>query len=279
MFGHVLANLAELSSEENARYRAAYCGLCHTLGERHGFSARMGLSYDLVFLGLLLSSLYEPQETAGEARCVVHPAKKHAYMKNRCLEYAADMTIALTYHKCLDDWQDEKKLYKKCYSSILRSAYNKVVKEWPRQCEAIERELKVISELESADPPQPDAAANRFGRLMAELFVMEQDHWQAHLRTFGYGLGRYIYFADAAVDYDEDEKHKNYNPLRQLGIRPEEMRPMLTMLLGEASRAFEILPLVQDDHLLKNILYSGIWLKYNRGMQAREETKHDPRSA
>jgi len=57
------------------------------------------------------------------------------------------------------------------------------------------------------------------------------------------------------------------------------MRPMLTMLLGEASRAFEILPLVQDDHLLKNILYSGIWLKYNRGMQAREETKHDPRSA
>ena len=63
MFGHVQANLADLSEEEKKRYRAAYCGLCHTLGKRYGFWTRMALTYDLTFLSLLLSSLYEPEET------------------------------------------------------------------------------------------------------------------------------------------------------------------------------------------------------------------------
>lgn len=52
MFGHVEANLADLSEEEQKRYRAAYCGLCHTLGKRHGFLARFTLTYDLTFLSL-----------------------------------------------------------------------------------------------------------------------------------------------------------------------------------------------------------------------------------
>ena len=49
MFGYVQANLNDLSPEEQARYRAAYCGLCRTLGKRYGWPARMGLTYDLTF--------------------------------------------------------------------------------------------------------------------------------------------------------------------------------------------------------------------------------------
>ena len=60
MFGHVQANLDDLPQEEKKRYHAAYCGLCRALGERHGFRARLGLTFDLTFLTLLLSSLYEP---------------------------------------------------------------------------------------------------------------------------------------------------------------------------------------------------------------------------
>ncbi len=60
MFGYVQANLSDLSEEERARYRAAYCGLCRTLGQRHGTLSRLSLTYDLTFLMLLLSSLYEP---------------------------------------------------------------------------------------------------------------------------------------------------------------------------------------------------------------------------
>lgn len=273
MFGYVQANLSDLSQEEQIRYRAAYCGLCHTLGERHGFTSRLSLTYDLTFLTLLLSSLYEPQEKSGDCRCVVHPCKKHHYMINECTEYAADMTVALTYYKCLDDWTDDKNLSRKCYASMLKKQYEKVKESWPEQCRTIEDCLNELSVIEKEQSDDPDAASKCFGRLMEGLFLYRKDHWEEHLRKLGYGLGQYIYLADAAVDLERDKKSGNYNPFKGLSTAPSELRPTLQMVLGDASRSFEILPLVQDIHLLRNILYSGLWIKYNRGTQKEKKVK------
>ena len=273
MFGYVQANLADLSDEEKTRYRSAYCGLCHTLGERHGFTSRLSLTYDLTFLTLLLSSLYEPEERSGDSRCIVHPCKEHHFIINECTEYAADMTVALSYYKCLDDWNDDKNISHKCYASILKNQYEKVKQDWPEQCRVVEACLTELSVIEKGQPDDPDAAANCFGRLMEGIFLYRKDRWEEQLRTLGYGLGRYIYLADAAVDLENDKKHDNYNPLKTLETKPEELRPTLMMVLGDASRAFEVLPLVQDIHLLRNILYSGLWIKYNRGMQKGEKVK------
>lgn len=273
MFGHVQANLDDLPQEEKKRYHAAYCGLCRALGERHGFRARLGLTFDLTFLTLLLSSLYEPQEQSGERCCIVHPCKSHPYMRNRCTDYAADMSVALACFKCRDDWQDERRLAEKCYASLLSGAYGRVRAGWPRQCSAMESGIAALSRIEAEGKAPADAAAHCFGALMEELFVFEQDRWEPELRRLGHGLGCYIYLADAAIDYRRDLKRGSYNPLRSLCAGPEGLKPALMTLLGEASAAFERLPLVQDAHLLRNILYSGIWLKYNGGMQ-REEKKH-----
>lgn len=273
MFGFVQTNVDDLTKEEKERYHAVYCGLCQTLGGRHGFYSRMALTYDLTFLTLLLSSLYEEKEISGKSRCITHPCKLHSFSKNKYTEYAADMTVALTYHKCLDDWNDEKKIPQKCYSAILSGSYKRVKKMWPRQCEIIERELKVLADIEKEKPEGPDAAANSFGRLMAGIFVPEEDFWSDYLRNIGYGLGKFIYIADAAIDFEEDLKKNNYNPLKGLYIEPKELSSTLKVFLGEVSTAFEGLPLVQDVNLLRNILYSGIWIKYNRGMQKEKREK------
>ena len=45
MFGFVQICEKELSDEELARYRAFYCGICHTLGEEYRQIARLALSY------------------------------------------------------------------------------------------------------------------------------------------------------------------------------------------------------------------------------------------
>jgi hypothetical protein len=87
----------------------------------------------------------------------------------------------------------------------------------------------------------------------------------------GNGLGQYIYLADAMVDLKRDTRRGSYNPLKTLSTTPKEFRNTLTMVLGDASQAFEELPLVQDIHLLRNILYSGIWIKYNQGTQEKEK--------
>lgn len=272
MFGYVQADIEQLNQTEKDRYKAVYCGLCHSLGQRHGFSARMGLTYDMTFLALLLSSLYEPAEKNETSRCIVHPLKEHCFVNNDCIDYAADMTVALVYFKCLDDWKDEKKIIAKSYSALLSNAYKKVKINWPVQCSAIEKELQVLSEIEKRNDPSLDTAANCFGRLMEALFVYKDDIWADYLKKLGYGLGRYIYLADASADLEKDRKSGIYNPLINLISEPEDFKPRLQLLLGEASDCFEKLPLVQDEGILKNIMYSGIWNKYNHEIN-KGETK------
>ncbi len=273
MFGHIQANFKDLSDEERIRYKSCYCGLCLALKKQYGFFARFALTYDLTFLAMLLSSLYEPDETIGKCRCCVHPCGKHQYSINKYTEYAADMTIALTYYKCIDDWNDDKNLIRKCYAGILKKHYDSVKVKWKEQCRIIEVCMNKLTEIEKNKLSEPDAAANCFGRLMEELFIYKKDNWEFCLRKLGNSLGRYIYFADAAIDLKKDKKKGSYNPLNFVPEIADDMKPVLKNILGEASECFEYLPLVQDVHILRNILYSGIWILYNQGMAKEKKVK------
>ena len=52
---------------------------------------------------------------------------------------------------------------------------------------------------------------------------------------------------------------------------------MLQAQLGAAADAFERLPLLQDAQLLRSILYSGVWQRYNRaaGHSSDQEENHE----
>ena len=271
MFGYVRANLNDLSEQEKNRYRAFYCGLCQALGERHGQRGRMTLSFDMTFLTMFLGSLYEPEEKAGEMRCVPHPARPHHFVRTEITDYAADMTVALSYFKCLDDWQDDRKPAAKAGADLLSRCYDAVKERWPVQTAVMETSLRELSEVEKRRVESPDAAAGAFGKLMGGLFVMKDDYWRGALRAFGTSLGRFIYLADAACDYDKDRKSGSYNPVVLMGRAPEDMRDMLMQTLGAASIAFESMPMLRDEHILRNVLYSGIWQTYNESMEKRKD--------
>ncbi len=275
MFGYVRPDLSTLSEAEKVRYRSVYCGLCRTLGQRHGQLSRLTLTFDLTYLILFLSSLYEPEETAGASRCLPHPVHRHSWSRSAITDYAADMTIALTYHKCQDDWQDDRSLPAKGTAALLKGRYAQVKARWPRQCQAMEEAMQEQSAIEKRRDETPDAAPSCFGRLMAALFVMEEDFWSPALAAFGDSLGRFVYMMDAVCDHDKDRKSGSYNPVILMGKAPEEMRETLEMLLGSASVAFERLPMVQDEKILRNILYSGIWQGYDECLRRRaQKTKN-----
>ena len=59
MFGYVTINKAELKVKDYDRYHAFYCGLCHALNKRYGRLGQFTLTYDMTFVTLLLTSLYE----------------------------------------------------------------------------------------------------------------------------------------------------------------------------------------------------------------------------
>lgn len=86
MFGYVVPRLEGLDEAERERYHRAYCGLCRAIGERCGQHCRLALTYDLVFLALLLGSLYEPEEREGEGRCAPHPVKAHGFVRSACID-------------------------------------------------------------------------------------------------------------------------------------------------------------------------------------------------
>ncbi len=270
MFGLVLASTGELNPQQKQRYQGMYCGICRNIGEQSSQIARLGLRYDMVFLSMLLGSLYEPEEQQGKFPCVLHP-KRH-WNGSVFTQYAADMNVALAYYQCLDDWEDDRKLPAKLLASQLKKYIPVLEQKYPRQCAAMQKAIREIRELEEANCPNPDAPAGAFGELMAELMVYREDLWQSHLRTLGDALGRFIYLCDAAMDYHKDAKSGSYNPFiaGNTGENPEKWEEILVLTMGRCTAAYEILPLVQDKDILDNILYSGVWLRYRKATQKEE---------
>ena len=273
MFGYVNAAWKELPKPRQSRFSQVYCGVCRRIREQSGQLSRLGLQYDAAFLGLLLMSLYEPEETTGPNACLLHPIAKRPWVDNDCIAYAADMNVALAYYKCLDDWQDDRKRAAKTMAGILGKQMPRIEKAWPRQCEAISRCIRELSRLEQENCPNPDETANCFGNLMAALLVWKEDLWAPYLGEMGYHLGRFIYLLDAAVDFDRDKKHGKYNPYLAMGMENADWNrweEYLVLTMARCTDSFERLPLVQDKDILDNILYSGIWLRCKANRKEEE---------
>lgn len=266
MFGFVIANGDALSDGDMRKYRAAYCGLCRAIRRRHGSLSALSLNYDMTFLVLMLSSVYEDEGEFGEERCCVHPRKKHEYWHSSFTDYAADMTAALAYHSCMDNWTDDKNPASLALAGILKRPYRSAAHARVTQCAVIEQCLEEISRAEQRRDSSPDVCANSFGRLMGELFAGTGGIWSERLRAFGESLGRFVYIMDACVDYRSDVKHGRYNPLALSfgeNADDEELRNILNMLIGECALDFERLPIIRDLDLMRNIIYSGVWLRYD----------------
>lgn len=273
MFGYVTASMKELDKDMQRRYSAVYCGICRRIRVQSGNVSRLGLSYDMAFLALLLMSLYEPEETGGEKACLMHPVRRRPWVDNRYIQYAADMNVVLSYYNCLDDWQDDGKVSARLLAQQFGKHVPEIEARYPRQCRAIRDCIRRLSELEKENCPNPDEPASCFGQLMGQLLTYEEDLWAPTLGQMGFYLGRFIYLLDAALDYEKDEKKRKYNPYLAMGTGKDWPRweEYLVLTMARCTENFEKLPLVQDKPLLDNILYSGVWVNKRRKGQ-----KEDP---
>lgn len=265
MFGYVNINKPELKMKDFYRYKAYYCGLCSMLKKRYGRLGQMTLSYDMTFLIILLTSLYEAETHHEHKRCIIHPVRKHDFLRNEITDYVADMNIVLSYHHFLDDWTDERSLPGLAGAGAFKRAYKKNEKKYPRQCKEIREGLQALAECEKNSIYDIDAAAGSFGKLMGALFVYREDAWSETLSRLGFYLGKFIYILDAYDDLEKDIKKGNYNPLREYCKRDsykQDVERMLTMMMAEATKEFEKLPCLLDADILRNILYEGVWTKF-----------------
>ncbi len=267
MFGYVLVNKPELKIKEFDAYRSWYCGLCRTLKKRHGLAGRLTLNYDMTFLIMILADLYDQKQETCCKRCIVHPLKKHCSVCTEVTDYCADMCVLLAYYKCKDDWKDEHKLRARlCMAALSRHA-KKVAAAYPEKAEFIEKKMNMLDIVENAKNLPIDKVAKVFGEIMAEVFVYRDDFWKDDLYKLGFYLGKFIYLLDAYEDIEKDIKTGDYNPFRELYASPgfdEQVLNLLLLMIGEATDAFERLPLVDNVEILRNILYSGVWVRYGK---------------
>ena len=278
MFGYVVMNKPEIKFKDFNMYRSFYCGLCRELKERYGLSGQITLTYDMTFVILLLSGLYEPPTKKGTTRCIVHPVRRQPVRKNAITEYAADMNIFLTYYKCKDDWNDERSIPGLVFGKLLENKEKKSEKLWSKKVQTIVSCLDELSELEKENATDIDRVSGCFGRLMAEIFAYREDVWEPTLRRMGFYFGKFIYLLDAYDDVEEDVKKGNYNPFSKDYIIKgfdDRVKSMLMMMMAETCREFEKLPIIKYTDILRNILYSGVWCRFENvsGKRKKEQEK------
>jgi hypothetical protein len=272
MFGYVKPVKAELLVKEYEFYKATYCGICRAMKKRVGFLSNVTLSYDSVFLALV-RMLYVGDEDIGveKRRCIAHPLSKRFMLKdNAAITYTARAFAILTYYKMADDVRDErgiKRLSVGALRPILGTARKKA--KLPDLNDLVKNKLAEISGLEDSGCESVDKPATAFGELLGELFaygLSENDRLVPY--TLGYHLGRFIYAADAAEDYDGDLSANKYNPYVKLyrgaPLSEENKQSIKTALLLECKKiegAVNLLPFgsrATVENIINNVIYLGL---------------------
>lgn len=271
MFGYVRPPLEILPQEEADRFRRAYCGLCHTLGERYGPAARMILNYDFTYLAILLS---DPEEAAPcRRRCVSSPVRLRAYQPaTAALELAADESVILAYWQLRDGVEDHawaSGLKYRAAARLLESAYKRAAALRPEFDQAVRRQLQLLSALEQAKDPSMDRAADSFAVLLSSAAEELTDPVRKRImEQILYHLGRWIYLIDGADDLKKDAESGNYNPVAlRYGLTdgtwtPESRRDFATTLdhsIHQMAAAFELWDFGVWTPVLQSTFYGGLF--------------------
>ena len=279
MFGYIKPVPAELKVKEYELYKSVYCGLCAALGRNSTCVSRLTLSYDFVFLALFRMTLSGECGEIKRRRCIAHPAKKRAVLHGAAgLDYSAAVSTLLTYGKLFDDINDErgsKRLAAKALLPAAKSMRKKAMSrlELSELDGAITKRLSELSELERARVYSPDAAAEPFGALMADVFSYGYTGAEQKIASeVGRHIGRFIYIVDAADDLRDDLEKGRYNPFRVEGKTDDEilsefearkgaLEGSLTMELVGIERALALVLHEKTPEffaIIENIIYLGL---------------------
>ena len=267
MFGYVVVHKDELKIKDYNRYGSYYCGVCRSLRDNYGISGQMTLTYDMTFIAVLLSGLYEDDTPAVMIHSVAHHIKKHPEIRNEYTDYAAAMNVMLSYYKLKDNWEDDKSIKSNFAAGMLKKAYKKAKKCFPDKAGIIERYIREQHQMEDDNETDIDNVSGCTGRMLGGLFAMKDDEWKTNLYEMGFFLGKFIYIMDAFDDVEKDIKHNNFNPIKERAGSAdfnEYCKQILNIVAAESAKYFERLPIIQNIDILRNIMYAGIWSRYNK---------------
>lgn len=275
MFGSVKPFKPELKVAEFDTYKAVYCTLCKRIGKKYGHLFRATLSYDFAFLVLVGLALQEEPNEYVCKRCVYNPFKKCSYCVSHLdvVDRVAAMSVRMLYEKMSDNVMDEtgiRRLGSRILRAMMKRGYRRAGQDEPEAAAILSELTKRQRSAERSDCTPEEAAeptAWALGELCRLLSVTEVD--SAHLFRMGYCLGKWAYLADALTDREDDAKKGRFNPL--IGKSTDDVLPLLNVSANEAGEAFDRLPALYYNGIVRNILYLGLPHEIERIIRQKEE--------
>lgn len=270
MFGYVTPCKMELKVRDYEKFKAYYCGLCHTIKDQYGNLPRVTLNYDMTFLAILLDSLNDKALASKQIVCALHPlSKKLILYNNEPLRYAAQCNIVLTYYKLIDNINDDNSIQSKLAIKVLKkhiknSQLNNYIKKSLNKLYKMEEEAYKYN---------IDEISHNFADLTGYIiseYVKNNDEIKEKLYWLGYNLGKWIYIIDAWDDLEKDMKENKFNLInalynkdnlsfQELNDKVKENIDFILTSCGYACFAsLKNLPIKKNQELLTNILELGL---------------------
>ena len=263
MFGYLIADRQQMSEEEKRRYNAYHCGLCRALRAGTGLKGSALLSYEMTFLYMLLSAVYDPETISGRQICFSHPIRKQLYFSNELEQYVASMSILLGYEHLNDDCYRRHDHRAKQLASSFKEKLPAIAALYPRQADSCRKTVAGLHDLTKRNEINVQLACTFVGELGGNAFSMLDDEWSDALYSIGFYMAKSAYIIDSYIHLDKDLKSGNYNPLiLKKNEDPEGfdtcMRATINSQMNEALKNLECLPVKRDISILRNVLTTGV---------------------
>lgn len=274
MFGYVLPDKPNMFMKDYAVYRAFYCGLCKSIGNKCSEVMRFTTNYDITFLNVLYHAIYDKEVIIRNEGCVLNPFKKKPIVKDDELTRdVIDVNNILAHYKCVDDIIDNKSCGKWAFDKIvLKKHYKRSKVNFEKIDEIVSKGYEELRKLEQENCSSIDRVSDPFANIMKgiskELF---RDKYNDDIGEMMYALGKWVYLCDAIDDIDDDHNGKKFNLFLVnyayidkktfLIERHDELEFALKNCEKIVSECFSKIKLKRYDGVLTNILWYGLKAK------------------
>ena len=212
MFGYVRADTPYLYIKDDTLYRAMYCGVCKGIAQVCGNTARMGLSYDITFLSVILHNIKGVDVKIEKQHCLTHCIRSRQMAEvDEMTRQLGSLNVLLAYYKYTDDIQDGdggrgRRLF-------FKKGFKRAKAKYPEIEKLVRENLTEQGKIEKAKTESVDRAADATANILAgfsDMVLEEKANEYTH--NLFYAVGKWIYLIDALDDYDKDRKKGAYNP-------------------------------------------------------------------
>ena len=273
MFGFLASPCSKCATKnanlhlEAETYRGFFCGLANRLQNDYGLAARMLVNRDAAFLSLFSAAQEEYEPDSVEQTCCNPFAKKRRlFQVSDHAGYAAAVTICGLSAKLDDDFDDSSRLRRplfwvagKMTDSMTKRAMSRLEKkEFPveKVRRTLGRQVELERDISNGFTPIDQACYPTrfaFGEILAKSGSSGRNA-REEARELGRNLGEAIYWLDAAVDFESDQKKHRFNPLPDSAERTKWVEEKLKANFNRMGEAISAIKLHRFRSVLESIL-------------------------